>query len=61
MDFRLTDGQLALRDEVRVWLGGVMTPEMEAFPYSEEEDPPRPGRTRFTKPRRCQILSHHEA
>lgn len=41
MDFRLTPAQLALRNEVRAWLGGVMTPEIEAFPYSEEEDPPR--------------------
>ncbi|MBA4180903.1 MAG: acyl-CoA dehydrogenase [Anaerolinea sp.] len=41
MDFRLTPAQIALRDEVRAWLRGVMTPEMEAFPYSEEEDPPR--------------------
>ncbi len=40
MELRLTPEQLALRDEVRAWLESVMTPEMEAFPYSDEEDPP---------------------
>ena len=41
MELRLTSEQRALRDEVRAWLRSVMTPEMEGFPYSEEEDPPR--------------------
>ena len=40
MDLRLTPGQVALRDEVRKWLRAVMRPELEAFPYAEEEDPP---------------------
>ncbi|MBN9494000.1 acyl-CoA dehydrogenase family protein [bacterium] len=39
MDFHLTPGQLALRNEVHGWLQSVMTPEMEGFPYAEEEDP----------------------
>jgi 3-oxocholest-4-en-26-oyl-CoA dehydrogenase alpha subunit len=40
MDLRLTPEQTALRDEVREWLGTVMRPEIEAFHYAEEEDPP---------------------
>jgi alkylation response protein AidB-like acyl-CoA dehydrogenase len=39
VDFHLGPEQLALRDEVRAWLASVMTPEMEGFPYAEEEDP----------------------
>lgn len=41
MELRLTPGQEALRDEVRAWLGGIMRPELEGFPYAEEEDPER--------------------
>ena len=41
MDFRISPQQAALRSEVRGWLRSVMTPEMEGFPYSEEEDPAR--------------------
>jgi hypothetical protein len=41
VELRLTAEQIAWRDEVRAWLRGVMTPEIEAFPYAEEEDPPR--------------------
>lgn len=40
MDLRLTAAQQALRAEVREWLGSVMRPEIEAFHYAEEEDPP---------------------
>lgn len=39
MDLRLNAAQLALRDEVRQWLATVMRPEIESFPYAEEEDP----------------------
>lgn len=39
MDFHLTPAQLALRTEVHDWLLSVMRPEMEGFPYAEEEDP----------------------
>lgn len=41
MDLRLTPSQLALRDEVRGWLQGIMTSGLEGFPYAEEEDPAR--------------------
>jgi alkylation response protein AidB-like acyl-CoA dehydrogenase len=41
VELRLTAEQLAWRDEVRAWLRSVMSPEIEAFPYAEEEDPPR--------------------
>jgi alkylation response protein AidB-like acyl-CoA dehydrogenase len=41
MEFRLSPPQESLRNEVRAWLQSVMTPEMESFPYSEEEDPAR--------------------
>jgi alkylation response protein AidB-like acyl-CoA dehydrogenase len=41
VELRLNAEQIAWRDEVRTWLRGVMTPEIEAFPYAEEEDPPR--------------------
>lgn len=40
MDLRLTSEQRALRDDVRAWLRSVMTPDLEAFHYAEEEDPP---------------------
>jgi len=40
MDLRLSPEQSALRDEVRGWLGTVMRPDLEAFHYAEEEDPP---------------------
>jgi alkylation response protein AidB-like acyl-CoA dehydrogenase len=40
MEFRLSEEQRRLQSEVRAWLTGVMRPEMEGFPYSEEEDPP---------------------
>ena len=39
MDFHLTPAQFALREDVRGWLTSLMTPEMEGFPYAEEEDP----------------------
>ena len=39
MEFRLSNQQEALRREARDWLSGVMRPEMESFPYSEEERP----------------------
>jgi alkylation response protein AidB-like acyl-CoA dehydrogenase len=39
MDFRLSAEQRALQGEVRTWLASVMRPEMESFPYSEEERP----------------------
>ncbi len=39
VELRLTPEQIALRDEVRAWLRTVMRPEMESFPYSEEERP----------------------
>ncbi len=39
MDFRLTPEQDELRSQVRTWLQSVMTPDMESFPYAEEEDP----------------------
>ena len=40
MNLRLTPAQVALRDEVRGWLASAMRPEIEAFHYAEEEDPP---------------------
>ncbi|MFN0146178.1 MAG: acyl-CoA dehydrogenase family protein [Dehalococcoidia bacterium] len=39
MDFGERDRERALRAEVRAWLGANVTPEIEAFPYAEEEDP----------------------
>lgn len=39
MDFRFTAEQTAFRDEVRRWLRGNVTPDMEGFFYAEEEDP----------------------
>lgn len=39
MEFRLSHQQEALRREARDWLSAVMRPEMESFPYSEEERP----------------------
>lgn len=39
MDFRLSAEQRALQGEVRTWLASVMRPEIESFPYSEEERP----------------------
>ncbi len=39
MNLRLTPDQSALQGEVRAWLKSVMRPEMESFPYSEEERP----------------------
>jgi len=39
MEFCLSAAQTALRDEARAWLSSVMTPDMESFPYAEEEDP----------------------
>ncbi|MGI8926493.1 MAG: acyl-CoA dehydrogenase family protein [Tepidiformaceae bacterium] len=41
MDFRFSPRQLAFRAEVRSWLRANVTPGMEGFFYSEEEDPPR--------------------
>ncbi|MEX1103294.1 MAG: acyl-CoA dehydrogenase family protein [Dehalococcoidia bacterium] len=41
MDLRLTDAQVALQREVRAWLRANVAVEDEAFPYAEEEDPPR--------------------
>lgn len=41
MEFRLSAGQIALRDEVRAWLREHVTPDMEGFPYAEEEEPER--------------------
>lgn len=40
MDLRLSPRQVALQAEVRDWLQSVMRPEIEAFHYAEEEDPP---------------------
>jgi alkylation response protein AidB-like acyl-CoA dehydrogenase len=40
VDFRLTATHAGLQREVREWLGTVMRPEIESFPYAEEEDPP---------------------
>lgn len=40
MDLHLTPEQQRLRSDVRAWLATVMRPEIEGFPYSEEEDPP---------------------
>ena len=39
MEFRLSEQQRSLQMEVRAWLTSVMRPEMEGFPYSEEERP----------------------
>ncbi|MGE0598462.1 MAG: acyl-CoA dehydrogenase family protein [Dehalococcoidia bacterium] len=39
MNLRLTPKQERLRDEARAWLSTVMRPEIESFPYSEEERP----------------------
>ncbi len=39
MNLRLTHEQESLRDEARAWLATVMRPEIESFPYSEEERP----------------------
>ena len=39
MNFHLTSEQLALQAGVRAWLQSVMRPEIESFPYSEEERP----------------------
>lgn len=39
MEFRLNREQRALQEEVRSWLQSVMRPEIESFPYSEEERP----------------------
>ena len=39
MDLRFSPAQLELQREVRDWLATVMRPEIEAFPYAEEEWP----------------------
>jgi alkylation response protein AidB-like acyl-CoA dehydrogenase len=39
VNLRLTEEQEALRAEVNAWLRTVMRPEIESFPYSEEENP----------------------
>lgn len=39
MEFHLSPAQHALKAEARAWLQSVMTPELEGFPYAEEEDP----------------------
>ena len=39
MDFRLSPAQRELQRETRDWLATVMRPEIESFPYAEEEDP----------------------
>ncbi|HEY4668472.1 MAG TPA: acyl-CoA dehydrogenase family protein [Tepidiformaceae bacterium] len=41
MQLRLTPEQLALQAEARGWLRSNVTEDMEAFPYSEEEEPDR--------------------
>lgn len=41
MHLRLTDQQLGLQADVRSWLRDNVTEDMEAFPYSEEEEPDR--------------------
>lgn len=41
MHLRLTDQQRALQTEVRSWLHDNVTEDMEAFLYSEEEEPER--------------------
>ncbi len=39
MNFHFSEGQQTLQSEVRNWLATVMRPEIESFPYSEEERP----------------------
>ena len=41
MQLRLTPEQLALQAQARGWLRSNVTEDMEAFPYSEEEEPDR--------------------
>jgi len=39
VNLHLTPEQQTLRSEARAWLATVMRPEIESFPYSEEENP----------------------
>src|SRR3970040_2174402 len=41
VQLRLAAEHLALQTEAREWLRSNVTEEMEAFPYSEEEEPDR--------------------